>query len=395
MPIPRPSRPRFFRACLAPVLAALLIGLAGAPPARAQDAVSDFFSSLFGAHRAPQPRPQSHRPAHRPKPAAHATQNPAPSSAPAAGPAVERPPASFFVAVIGDSEAGLLAQGLTEAFAGDPRVAIVNKAREDTGLVRDDFYDWPKAAAKLLEGPQHFDLAVIQIGINDNQKLRVEGGIDPLSKPFNDAYAKRVEELASAFRDKNIPLVWVGLPIMRSESLSAAALVFNDIDRQYAGALGARYVDLWEAFSDVNSTYKASGPDIDGDIVRLRAADGVHFNKSGARKAAHFVEPEIRRVLEAALQPAQTPQEAAPGESAPSLTPVPGAAEGESSSAPPQPAEAAAPPPPKPLAGKIEALTEPAVSPGGALADLPAPAAVSAAAPPPPGRADDFRWTGK
>ncbi|WP_294542114.1 DUF459 domain-containing protein [uncultured Rhodoblastus sp.] len=395
------SRSRLVRAGLALVLAALLIGPAGAPPAQAQDAVSDFFSSLFGGHRAPQPRPQKHRPAHRPKPAARATPNPAPSSAaPAgrAGPAVARPAPSFFVAVIGDSEAGLLAQGLAEAFAGDPRVAIVNKTRQDTGLVRDDFYDWPKAAAALLEGPQHFDLAVIQIGINDNQKLRVEGGIEPLSKPFNDIYAKRVEEVASAFRDKNVPLVWVGLPIMRSETLSAAALVFNDIDRQYAGALGARYVDLWEAFSDVNSTYKASGPDIDGDIVRLRAADGVHFNKAGARKAAHFVEPEIRRVLEAALQPAKTPLEAppaAPGESAPSLSPVPGEAEGApQSSMPPQPAEAATPAPPKPLAGKIEALTEPAVSPGGALAETPLPAA-PIAAPTQPGRADDFRWTGK
>ena len=61
-----------------------------------------------------------------------------------------------------------------------------------------------------------------------------------------------MEEIAAAFRDKNVPLVWVGLPIMRSESLSDAALVFNDIDRQYGRRAGAHYVDLWEAFSDVN-----------------------------------------------------------------------------------------------------------------------------------------------
>jgi hypothetical protein len=383
MPIPHLFRTRLFRACLALFLATLPIGPMAAPPAQAQDAVSDFFSSLFGGHRAPAPRPKPHRPAHRPKPA-RATVSPATSSSAPAGPAIARPAPSFFVAVIGDSEAGLLAQGLAEAFADDPRVAIVNKTHEDTGLVRDDFYDWPKAAAKLLEGPQHFDMAVIQIGINDNQKLRIEGGVEPLSQPFNEIYAKRVEEIAGVFRDKNIPLVWVGLPIMRGESLSAAALVFNDIDRQYAGALGARYVDLWEAFSDVNSTYKASGPDIDGDIVRLRAADGVHFNKSGARKAAHFVEPEIRRVLEAALHP---PQESAPA--APDAAPVEPAPGAES--APQSPA----PPPPKPLAGKIEPLTEPAVSPGGALATLPAPAAAPVAAPPQPGRADDFRWPQK
>ncbi len=126
-------------------------------------------------------------------------------------------------------------------------------AKEDTGLVRDDFYDWRAAAKALVDGPQHVDVAVIQIGINDDQKFRETDlrGLEPLSKPFNDLYAKRVEELARIFRDKHIPLIWAGLPIMRSQTLSNAALVFNDIDRQYAEAQGAHYVDLWEAFSTI------------------------------------------------------------------------------------------------------------------------------------------------
>ncbi len=195
---------------------------------------------------------------------------------------------------------------------------------------------------------------------------------------------------------------------MRSESLSNAALVFNDIDRQYGGAAGAHFVDLWEPFTDINSVYKATGPDVNGAIVRLRAADGVHFNKVGARKAAHFVEPEIRHALEARLQPtppaenapAPAPAEGAPvaalpPAAAPSTAPAPG---GEA----PQPApEAAAPeaPPPKPIAGKVQALTAPALSPGGALAGLaqpnPPPQTPPSAAAPQPGRADDFSWPSK
>lgn len=396
------------------VLFALALGFfSPAPQAQAQDVLTDFFGSLFGAHHAPPPGAQRRRPARQPKPP-HATTAPdaeksssatshVSGQAPSGGPAPDRPPPSFFVAVIGDSEAGLLAQGLTEAFADDPRIGILNKAREDTGLVRDDFFDWRQQAKSLLEGPQHIDMAVIQIGINDNQKLRMgDNGVEPLSKPFNEIYAKRVEEIAAAFRDKNVPLIWVGLPIMRSETLSNAALVFNDIDRQYAGALGAHFVDLWEPFSDVNSVYKASGPDVNGVIMRLRAADGVHFNKAGARKAAHFVEPEIRHVLEASLQPAPT---LAPTEPKPLPAPAPGAGEitpGPAEVAPEQAQPAA--PPPKPLAGKIQPLTEPALSPGGALAAMPAAAAshlpIAAPAAPEaaalqPGRADDFHWPGK
>jgi hypothetical protein len=196
-----------------------------------------------------------------------------------------------------------------------------------------------------------------------------------------------VEELAALFHDHNVPLVWVGLPIMRSESLSAAALVFNDIDRQYSGAQGAHFVDLWEAFSDVNSAYRATGPDVSGAIVRQRAGDGVHFNKAGARKAAHFIEPEIRRALEARLQP--TPAEPAPV-STPGTAPKPETPEAVA----PTPAA----PPPKPLAGKVQPLGEPALSPGGTLAGLPQPGTplrAPEAAPSQPGRADDFHWTEK
>jgi hypothetical protein len=383
------------------VLLLAFVCLAGsAPPATAQNPFSDFFGSIFAPRRArppeePKPRP-IHSPKPKPKPAATAP-NPAGAGAPGGDAQAVKQAPTFFIAVIGDSQANMLAQGLAEAFAGDRRVAVVNKAKEDTGLVRNDFYDWRAAAKALLEGPQHFDAVVVQIGINDNQKLRLgaEPSPDPLSKPFNEIYARRAEELAAIFREKKTPLIWVGLPIMRSESLSNAALVFNDIDRQYAEAQGARYVDLWEAFSDENSVYRASGPDVSGVIVRLRAADGVHFNKAGARKAAHFVEPEIRKLLEAALQPSETPAGAAPEAPA---TPAPPA--GSNEMAPPAAPEAAAPvaPPPKPIAGKIESLTESAVSPGGALAAPPAgraqPKALEAA-PAQPGRADDFAWPPK
>ncbi len=377
------SRAAPVRALFAALLA-LVLCVGWAPPAAAQNPIGDFFGSLFTPRGAnPPPERRAHKRSRRPQqPARQGTNSEtAPRNAP--GNAVQAPktPPSFFVAVIGDSQANLLAGGLAQAFADDPRVAILNQAKEDTGLVRDDFYDWRAAAKALVDGPQHINVAVIQIGVNDAQKFREPDlrGLEPLSRPFNDIYAKRVEELARIFRDKHIPLIWVGLPIMRSHALSNAALVFNDIDRQYAEAQDAHYVDLWEAFSDEDSAFRASGPDINGVIVRLRSVDGVHFNKAGALKAAHFVEPEIRKMIEAALKPPETPVQPA----TPATTP--GA-----------PAAAPAEPAPKPIAGKVENLTDATVSPGGALAAASgARPAAPEASPTQPGRADDFSWPAK
>jgi hypothetical protein len=398
-------RSSLFRRRLLGVICALFL----AGPAQAQDAFSDFWGTIFGNRPATVQRvgPRSNQLRVRRPPRAHRQARPsrddrmkretraarergdaktavAPehSSQPAPGqPSAGTTAPSFFVAVIGDSEASRLAQGLEQAFAGDPRVAIIDKSKEDSGLVRTDFYDWRKEAKALLEGSEHFDLVVMQVGVNDNQKMREDSEhlLEPLSPPFNDAYGKRVDEIAAEFREKHVPLIWVGLPIMRSATLSRAALVFNDIARQRAAAAGARYVDLWEAFSDVNSAYKASGPDVNGAIVRLRGSDGVHFNLAGARKAAHFVEPEIKRVLEAKLQPAPAPQPEAPADAVP-------AAPSETPAAP-------AAPPEKPLAGKIAPLNDPVLSPGGALAEAPGAATVkSEDSPVQPGRADDFSW---
>jgi uncharacterized protein len=313
-------------------------------------------------------------------------------------------PPTFFVAVLGDSLGQMLAQGLGEAFENRPEVAILHKAKESSGLVRDDFYDWIKATQDLLASGEKIDYAVMMIGSNDQQTLRdANGSYEPGSPEWQTAYTQRIEAIASLFREKKIPLIWVGLPILKSERLSAAALNFNQFYRAYAEKAGATYVDIWEAFADEAGHYSVSGPDINGQTVHLRAADGVHFTKAGARKLAHFVEPEIRRKLDE-MQPKVEP------DMTPAVAPNPETAPNEGAAAPSNVSAlpgAEAAPPPKPIAGPVLPLTAPVLAAGGQLATR---ATSSGAAntearklidqtlqqgqpvAPKPGRADDFSW---
>jgi len=57
------------------------------------------------------------------------------------------------------------------------------------------------------------------------------------------------------------------------------------------------YVDVWDGFVDEAGRYSAQGPDYEGQIRRLRSADGVYYTKFGARKLAHYVEREIQRSI--------------------------------------------------------------------------------------------------
>ncbi|WGJ14102.1 DUF459 domain-containing protein [Methylocapsa sp. D3K7] len=322
----------------------------------------------------------------------------------AKSPAKSAVPPTFFVAVLGDSLGQMLAQGLDEAFENRPEVAILHKAKESSGLVRDDFYDWIKATQDLLASGEKIDYAVMMIGSNDQQTLRdANGSYEPGSPEWQTAYTQRIEAIASLFREKKIPLIWVGLPILKSEHLSANALNFNQFYRAYAEKAGATYVDVWEAFADEAGHYSVSGPDINGQTVHLRAADGVHFTKAGARKLAHFVEPEIRRKLDE-MQPKIEPDMTPPAASSPEAGPGDGATTPSTVSALPN-TEAA--PPPKPIAGPVLPLTAPVLAPGGQLATRVAPTGAANTearklidqtlqqgnpVASKPGRADDFSW---
>ena len=332
-------------------------------------------------------------------------------AAPAEKPAVVKPvEANFFVLVIGDSLGQMLGQGLTEAFADQPEVSILRKARENTGLVRDDYFDWIKGVNDLLATSGKINIAVMMIGSNDRQSLREGANAYETRQPrWREIYGDRVEAITKAFRDRKIPLVWVGLPIMKSDRFSADMAAFNEIYQERAVKAGATYVDTWEAFLDDRGQFAAYGPDVNGQFQKLRAGDGVHFTRPGARKLAHFVESEIRHAIEGS-RPAVDPMVsiAPPVAVAPAPPPVAPAAPAPGPLIVALPAPAAPPEvviPVKPEAGVVSPLTGPAIAADGALATRAArPASGGAQAlldralvqgqplEARPGRADDFRW---
>jgi hypothetical protein len=403
---------RLLRKPVTAVFATMTLALcvANSPPAFAQADPFAWFQQFFRPQQpshVAKPRPEFHRAAPRERPRPH---NPTAARRPASGQETAKAPEepavapTYFVAVLGDSLGQMLAQGLSEAFENRPGVAILRKAKEDSGLVRDDFFDWVKATQDLLASSEKVDFAVMLIGSNDRQTLHdANGSYEPGSPEWQAAYTQRIETIAGMFRDKKIPLVWVGLPILKSERLSTSAQTLNQFYRAYAEKAGATYIDIWEAFADEAGQYSASGPDINGQTVRLRAADGVHFTKAGARKLASFVEPEIRRKLDEVqpnIEPGMT--QGLP----PNPANVPSDNTGAPSNVSALPGGEAAPPP-KPIAGPVLPLTAPALAPGGQLATrvIPAGAANNDARnlieqtlqqgkpiAPKPGRADDFSW---
>jgi hypothetical protein len=203
----------------------------------------------------------------------------------------------YRIVVFGDSLADGLWQGLYRAFEEDKNIEVVNNSKPSSGFARPDRYDWVAALDDLLKD-QTYQIAVVMFGDNEMQTMKSgKDVIKPGTDAWDDLYGKRVEQFVKKLRGKGIAVYWVGLPIMRSPDDSDDAEDINQIFREKTFINGAKFIDTWSGFTDESGRYSAVGPDMAGQVRRLRADDGVHFTERGDLKLAHFPEKEIRRDL--------------------------------------------------------------------------------------------------
>jgi hypothetical protein len=343
-------------------------------------------------------------------------------------PSAKKPevPPTTTVVVMGDSMADWLAYGLEDAFSDAPEIGIVRKNKPYSGLIRYESrsdLEWSSVARDIMttEKPA---IAVMLLGLSDRVPIRERAGAKPApaaqpaqqpaqqpdqpdaenpdlqiiapeaprgrasnndfrSEHWAALYSKRIAETIAAMKSRGVPIIWVGLPIIRGPKATSDAAYLNDLYRAQAEKAGIIYVDVWDAFVDESGRFAASGPDVDGQNRRLRSGDGVYFTKYGARKLAHYVEREIRRVMAIRALPVSLPVDAP-------------------SSGLPRPGGLVA----RPVAGAILPLTSGAVSGGeellGGASPRPAVSDPIAArvlvkgepVTPLKGRADDFVWQG-
>ncbi|CDX11327.1 conserved exported hypothetical protein [Mesorhizobium sp. ORS 3324] len=302
-------------------------------------------------------------------------------------PIVEKAPDARVVLVVGDFLAGGLAEGLDDAFADNPAVRIVSRSNGSSGFVRDDFYNWPVEIKSLIETEKP-SVVVVMLGSNDRQQMRV-GDVreQPRSENWTKEYERRTDALGKAIQDAKVPFLWVGMPAFRVAKMTSDMLAFNDIYHSAAQSHGGEFVDVWDGFVDENGAFVTSGPDINGQPVRLRSDDGINVTKAGKRKLAFYTEKPLAKILGLAAPGSVTTVSAPAG--APVEAPKPAAAPVVVDRTPPMLLSDPA------LDGGTELLGD--AQPAKADPNLPgekltvegkAPAAS-------PGRADDFSWPPK
>lgn len=214
------------------------------------------------------------------------------------------------IAVFGDSLAEGLWASLYRRFARERGIRIVNATRASTGF-NADAYD--ESLDRLLARGR-IDLLIVQTGANDRQRaLSLDGrGRAAFGSPLWHAfYGQRLTYFLARAQRSRVPVLWVGLPVMRDAPYDRGMRLINQLQRDHAERHGAVFLDIARLTADAEGAFVEKLPIGAGRLRRFRHEDGVHFWEFGydrvAAEVLATIHARFRRVLPEARARAELP----------------------------------------------------------------------------------------
>jgi hypothetical protein len=195
------------------------------------------------------------------------------------------------IAVMGDSIADGIWGGMVRILIRDRRYVLLREAKNSSGFTTSD---WQAALDAVIEKKP--DAIVALFGTNDRQSLIVRDKPRSLfrSKDWEAGYTKRTDDFMDKVTGIGIPLVWVGLPIMRDDKWNEDSLYLNALYQKEAEQRGVVFLATWDLTADKDGKYAAYGLDLKGDKRLLRANDGIHFTEPGYELIADAILHTLR-----------------------------------------------------------------------------------------------------
>jgi uncharacterized protein len=199
--------------------------------------------------------------------------------------------------IAGDSLVVVPGQSLLRAIGSSPVIEPIGEVdgRIASGLERPDVFNWFKHAREVTkkEKPR---AAVVMFGANDDHGFMTglpEGTeLDGFGGPLWTAeYRRRVAGIMDTLTRGRGFLVWIGLPITRDAQQTARFDTINAIVQAEAEKRpgSVSYLDTYFYFAGKDGGYAEYIRDDSGALLKMRADDGVHFERAAGDRIAREV----------------------------------------------------------------------------------------------------------
>lgn len=219
--------------------------------------------------------------------------------------------------VAGDSLAITPGQSIERILGANKAInPLGTDGRVSTGLERPDVFNWfthiPQELRRLDP-----EVVVISFGANDDHGYMtgLPEGVDVddfASKAWVKEYRRRVGGLMDSITRGGRLLIWIGVPITRSPEQSERFRVLNTVYQTEAAKRPGKvvFVNTYKLFQDENGNYADYLRKPNGELVHVRAPDGVHFQPEGGDWIAREVLRDIREVYDVTSWKKKRAQEA-------------------------------------------------------------------------------------
>jgi len=173
-----------------------------------------------------------------------------------------------------------------------------------TGLTRPDVFNWfEEIRMKVKTLRPH--VVVLDFGANDDHGYMTGLGegttIGKLGGPsWTAEYRRRVAGVMDTVNRAGGTVVWIGLPITRSEGQTRSFDQINAIVQQEAKARPGKalFIDTYTMFAGDTGGFAEYLENAKGDTVKVRAGDGVHFDTAGGDIIAREVLKQLNKLFD-------------------------------------------------------------------------------------------------
>jgi hypothetical protein len=199
--------------------------------------------------------------------------------------------------VAGDSLVVVPGQSIARAAGASPVIEPVGgvEGRVATGLERPDVFNWFRYIPERMRELRP-NVVVLAFGGNDDHGymtgLPAGVEVDGFDTPsWRKEYGRRVGGLIDTIARAGGYVVWIGLPITRDAEQTRRFDAINAVAAAEARERPrkATYVDTYTTFASDTGGYAQYLYDPGGRLIKVRAADGVHFEPRGGDMIAREV----------------------------------------------------------------------------------------------------------
>lgn len=205
--------------------------------------------------------------------------------------------------IAGDSLVIVPGESLLREIAGNRAITAVGPidGRIATGLERPDVFNWFTRVQDVMRKDKP-RAVVVMFGGNDDHNLMTglaEGAeVGTFGSPsWRAEYRRRVAAVMDAVTRKGAFLVWIGLPISRDAEQTLRFDVINAIVQTEAAKRKGHvaYLDTYFFFAGEDGGFAQYVEDSAGKLVKMRADDGVHFERPAGDLIAKKVLEDLEK----------------------------------------------------------------------------------------------------